>query len=134
MKETREARKERQAQEAWRMVDCLRRAGNLVEPEVAVPNLDEHEWRVDYLLVAPAPLLGKQRIIAIEIQGFGFSHCGRVGWHRDIYKAQGIAANGWLYLPVTWEQVSNGDALESLARCGVRVDAQDCGQTFPAEK
>lgn len=61
---------------------------------------------------------------AVEIQGMGFSHLSRKGWLRDVLKAQAIAAAGWVYLPVTWEQVANGDALEALAKCGVRVQAK----------
>ena len=127
MRETKEARAERQAREEWQMAECLRRSGNLVEPEH--PVCTERKWRVDYLL-------NRERAfghpVAVEIQGFGFGHVGRAGWLRDIEKAQAIAANGWRYVPVTRDQVANGDALEALARCGVQVVApcpHDAGQT-----
>jgi len=117
VKETKEARKERQAQEEWQLVDVLRRAGNHVEPEQ--PVCKERKWRVDYLI-----LTGRRgnSPIAMEIQGFGFGHVGRTGWLRDIEKAQAIAARGWRYVPLTREDVANGDGLEALARCGVRVE------------
>ena len=127
MKETKEARKERQAREEWRFVDVLRHAGNIVEPEY--PVCSERKWRVDYLVN------GERQFghpVAIEIQGFGFGHVGRTGWLRDIEKAQAIAARGWRFVPMTRDQVANGDGLEALARCGVRVTA-DRGGTFPAE-
>jgi hypothetical protein len=114
VKETKEARRERQAQEEWTFVDVLRRAGNIVQAEVRV--CTDRMWRVDYLITA------NDRPVAVEIQGFGFGHVGRAGWLRDIDKAQSIAANGWAYVPVTREQVANGDALEALARCGVKVE------------
>ena len=100
------------------MVEALRRAGNFVDPEYAV--CKERKWRVDYLV---GDSMGPS--IALEIQGFGFGHVGRAGWLRDIEKAQAIAANGWLYVPVTRDQVANGDALEALARCGVAVEAKE---------
>jgi len=48
VKESKEARRERQALEEWQFIDVLRRAGNLVEPEVFVT--PERKWRVDYLV------------------------------------------------------------------------------------
>jgi len=116
-KETKEARKERQAREEWQMVECLRRAGNRVEAEVRV--CEERKWLVDYLLTTTK---SGPYIFAIEIQGWGFGHVGRTGWLRDIEKAQAIAANGWLYVPVTREDVANGEALEALHRAGVAVE------------
>jgi len=110
-KESKDQRKVRQAAEELLFVDVLVRAGNAVHPEVPVRK--DRKWRVDYLINGR---------IAVEIQGWGFGHVGRAGWLRDIEKAQAIAANGWLYVPVTREQVRNGDALEALARCGVKVD------------
>jgi len=98
------------------MVEVLRLAGNRVEPEYQV--CAERKWRVDYFIVPTDHF----RPIALEIQGFGFGHVGRTGWLRDIEKAQAIAANNWLYVPVTREQVANGDALEALSRCGLRLE------------
>jgi len=115
MKETKEARKERQAQEEWRMVEVLRAAGNRVDAEFRV--CEDRKWRVDYLITYGH----RPRVVAVEIQGFGFGHVGRAGWLRDIAKAQAIAANGWLYVPVTREQVASGDALEALSRAGVAM-------------
>ena len=118
MKETKEARKERQAVEERKMIDCLRRAGNLVEAEH--PVCPERRWRVDYLLNR---LRQYGHPVALEIQGFGFGHVGRTGWLRDIEKAGAIAANGWRYVPVTREMVANGDALDALAKAGVAVES-----------
>lgn len=112
MKESKQDRAERQARDEWQMVDVLRRAGNTVDPEVTVT--PERKWRVDYLVNGN---------VAVEIQGFGFGHVGRAGWLRDIEKAQAIAANRWLYVPVTRDHVADGTALEALSRCGVPVEA-----------
>ena len=111
MKESREARAERQARQEWLFVNVLRRAGNQVDAEVEVT--PDRKWRVDYVV---------NDEIAVEIQGFGFGHVGRAGWLRDIEKAQWIAVRGWLYVPVTREQIASGDALEALSRCGVAVE------------
>ena len=119
MKESKEARKERHAREEWQLIDLLRRAGNLVEAEVRVSPV--RRWSLDYLINRERPF---GHPVAMEIQGFGFGHVGRTGWLRDIEKAQAIAANGWLYMPVTREQVANGDGLEALSRCGVRVESK----------
>ena len=127
MNESKEQRRERQQIAEWQFVDVLRRAGNLVEPEH--PVCKERKWRVDYLVN------GERQFghpVALEIQGWGFGHVGRAGWLRDIQKAQAIAANGWLYVPMTREDIKSGDGLEALAKCGVRVTA-DRGSTFPAE-
>jgi hypothetical protein len=120
VKEDKEARKERQASEEWTLLDVLRRSGNHVESEV--PVTPERRWRVDHVL---------NNKIALEIEGYG-RHQSWVGWHADLEKYNSVAARGWLLVRVTREMVGNGDALESLAGCGVRVTA-DRGGTFPAE-
>ena len=120
MRETKAERAERQAREEWQMIDVLRRAGNLVEPEYKFINRHTgHFFRLDYLLN------GERQFglpVALEIQGFGFGHVGRTGWLRDIVKAQQIAEHGWRFVPVTRDQVADGEALEALARAGVRVE------------
>ena len=121
MKETKEARRERQALDEWRFLDVLRRAGNTVDSEVLV--MLSRKWRVDHVI---------NDEIAVEIQGWGFGHVGRTGWLRDIEKAQAIAARGWRYVPMTREDIKSGDGLEALAKCGVRVTASR-GGTVPAE-
>lgn len=127
-KESKEDRATRQQIEEWQLVEVLRRAGNTVDAEVNVT--PERKWRVDYLisdLVGVSPVhshLARRRFIAVEIQGWGFGHVGRTGWLRDIQKAQAIAANGWLYVPVTRDEIADGTALEALARCGVKVEAR----------
>lgn len=120
MKETREERRERQSLEKWQLMDVLRRAGNAVEEEVTLTGT---RYIVDVVVTAPS-----SRTFAVEIQGIGLSHLSRAGWLRDILKAQAIAAAGWWYVPVTWQQVHDGDALEALARCGVQVEADNQGQ------
>jgi len=47
-------------------------------------------------------------------------------------KNNAIAAQGWRLVQVTRAQIANGEALEALAQCGVRVTA-DRGGTYPAE-
>ena len=120
MKEPKDARKERQAVEEWRMVECLRLAGNTVAAEVEI--VPSRKWRVDYVLNGE---------VALEIEGYG-RHQSWAGYHSDITKYNAVAARGWLLVRVTREMVGNGDALESLAGCGVHVTA-DRGGTFPAE-
>jgi len=122
VKEAPEVRKERQSIEEWQFCEVLRRAGNTVDAEVNVT--PERKWRVDYLIYSRWARVR----IALEIQGWGFGHVGRAGWLRDIEKAQAIAANGWLYVPVTRDQVADGTALEALARCGIQVEAPVAGR------
>lgn len=95
-------------------MECLRRAGNQVDAEVKIENRlhPPYPYRVDYVI---------NDEIAVEIQGVGFSHGGRKGQARDVAKAQVIASKGWLYCPVTRQDVKDGEALEALHRCGVRV-------------
>jgi len=112
VKESPEARKERQSLEEWQFCEVLRRAGNTVDAEVNVT--PERKWRVDYVI---------NQEIAVEIQGIGFSHGSRAGIQRDIDKAQAIAARGWLFVPVTRQHVKDGTALEALNKCGVKVEA-----------
>jgi hypothetical protein len=109
--ESKDARRERQAIEEWQMLEVLRRAGNTIDSEVLLA--PPRKWRVDHVI---------NDEIAVEIQGFGFGHVGRAGWLRDIDKAQAIAARGWFYVPMTREQIKNGDALEALSKCGVAVE------------
>lgn len=116
-KESKEVRAERQAREEWQLVDVLRRAGNLVEPEH--PVCAERKWRVDYLL-------NRERAyghpVALEIQGVGFGHHRFAGIMNGYEKGNAIAANGWRLVQVTRAQVASGEALEALARCDVRVE------------
>ena len=113
MKETKPERKVRQDWEETQLVRVLEAAGNQVSPEFEFENRHTGRmFRLDYLVN------GK---VAVEIQGFGFGHVARKGWLRDIVKAQQIAEHGWLFCPCTREHVANGEALEALARCGVRV-------------
>jgi hypothetical protein len=114
VKESKEARKERQQQERWQLVDVLRRAGNRVDEETKVPG---SEYVVDVTVLTP-----DSRCFAVELQGIGFSHLSRKGFLRDIDKAQAVAAARWIWFPVTWAQVHSGDALEAMHRCGVKVE------------
>jgi hypothetical protein len=119
-KESKEARAERQAREEWRFVDVLRRAGNHVEAEVTVT--PERKWRVDYLIDSTDPN-SHGSTIALEIQGIGFGHHSFGAIMKTYEKSNAIAAQGWRLVQVTRAQVANGEALEALARCGVRVEA-----------
>lgn len=121
MKETKEARKERQAAEEQLFVDVIIRAGNSIHPEV--PVCKERKWRVDYLVNGD---------IALEVQGIGFGHHSFGAIMKTYEKNNAIAAQGWRLVQVTRAQIANGEALEALARCGVRVTA-DRGGTYVAE-
>ena len=110
-KESKEARSERQARDEWQMIDVLRRAGNEVVPEATVT--PERKWRVDYVI---------NNSIALEIQGIGFGHHSFGAIMKTYEKNNAIAAQGWRLVQVTRAQVANGEALEALARCGVRVE------------
>ena len=117
MKESKESRKERQAREEWLMVDVLRRAGNVVEPEVIVH--PERKWRVDYLVMGP-----QGSPVAVEIQGIGFGHHSFGAIMGTYQKNNAIAARGWRLIQVTRAQVANGEALEALAQAGIQVEPQ----------
>jgi hypothetical protein len=122
-KETKEQRKERQGLQRWQLCDVLRRAGNRVDEEVKLLN---SSYVIDVTVLTP-----DSRCFAVEIQGMGFSHLSRKGWLRDILKSQAVAAAGWTYIPVTWTQVADGEALEALARCGVNVEAPNASTENP---
>jgi len=111
-KESKEQRAERQAREELQMIDVLRRAGNKLEPEATVT--PERKWRVDYVI---------NNTIALEIQGIGFGHHSFGAIMKTYEKNNAIAAQGWRLVQVTRAQVASGEALEALARCGVRVEA-----------
>ena len=130
MRESKEARKERQAKELWTFVDVLRRAGNIVEEEVPLfnPKL-ETNWRIDLTLPKAEVLwqsgnvtFGHNSPIALEIDGIGFSHGSRAGIIRDREKGREAVIAGYRLLRVTREEIGNGDALELLARAGVQTE------------
>lgn len=110
MKETKPERKVRQDWEETQFVRVLCAAGNRVVAEAAVNT--ERKWRIDYLINSD---------IALEIQGIGFGHHSFGAIMKTYEKNNAIAANGWRLVQVTRAQVANGEALEALARCGVRV-------------
>ena len=112
MKEMKDERKVRQAAEELLFVDVLVRAGNAVHPEM--PVTPERKWRIDYLVNGN---------LALEIQGIGFGHHSFGAIMKTYEKNNAIAAQGWRLVQVTRAQVANGEALEALARCGVRVEA-----------
>jgi len=117
VKESKEERRERQAQEEWQFIEVLRKAGNLVDPEVVV--IPSRKWRVDYLIN------GERQFghpVALEIQGIGFGHHSFSAIIKTYEKNNAIAANGWRLVQVTRAQVANGDALEALSKAGVRVE------------
>jgi hypothetical protein len=112
VKETKEARRERQAVEEWQFLDVLRRAGNSIDSEVLVA--PPRKWRVDHVI---------NDKIALEIQGIGFGHHSFGAIMKTYEKNNAIAARGWRLVQVTRAQVADGMALEALARAGVRVTA-----------
>lgn len=115
-RESKEARKERQAIEEWQMIELLKRCGASIEAEVPIskPEDDGRPWRVDYIID------GK---VALEIEGYG-RHQSWKGWHSDLAKYNWLSALGLRLVRVTREMVANGDALEALARCGVAVEGK----------
>jgi len=116
VKESKDERKVRQDYEEMQFVNVLRSAGNLVQPEH--PVCSDRKWRVDYLIN------GERQFghpIALEIQGIGFGHHSFGAIMKTYEKNNAIAAQGWRIVQVTRAQVANGEALEALARCGVRV-------------
>ena len=118
MRETKDERKVRQDWEETQLVRVLEDAGNIVQAEVLVT--PDRKWRVDYLI-----LTGRRgnSPIALEIQGIGFGHHSFGAIMKTYEKNNAIAAQGWRLVQVTRAQVANGEALEALARCGVRVTA-----------
>jgi hypothetical protein len=120
MNETREARRERQAQELWRFVDVLKRAGNTVEEEVKFH--PDRKWRID--LVITGPHHGPQSLdpIALEIEGRG-RHQSFYGYAADLEKYNWVTIQGYRLIRVTRDMIANGDALELLAQAGVNVEA-----------
>ena len=127
MRETKDERKVRQDWEETQLVRVLEDAGNIVQAEVLVT--PDRKWRVDYLI-----LTGRRgnSPIALEIQGIGFGHHSFGAIMKTYEKNNAIAAQGWRLVQVTRAQVASGEALEALARCGVRVEApcqHSSGQT-----
>ena len=128
MRESKEARKERQAVEFTQFLDVLRRAGNVVEEEVKFH--PERKWRLDVTLPKAEVVWTSENVsfghsspIAIEIDGVGFSHGSRAGIRRDREKGREAVIAGYRLLRVTREEIGNGEALELLSRAGVRVQA-----------
>lgn len=111
------------------LIDLLRRAGNTVEEEVPLRNPETgKDWRIDVVVNASrSGIMDSGWHFAIEIDGYGLSHVGRKGWHRDRDKGNAITIAGYRLLRFTWEQIGNGDALEILARCGVNVEDRSSG-------
>lgn len=124
MKETKEARKERQRIEEWQFIEVLRAAGNVIAAEVQLPNVENprYPYRIDYML---------NHEVALEIEGYG-RHQSWKGWHSDVRKYNLVAASGFLLIRVTRAMVANGDALEALAQAGVRVTPAPSG-TYKGE-
>ena len=112
MRETKDERKVRQDWEETQLVRVLEDAGNIVQAEVLVT--PDRKWRVDYLINGN---------LALEIQGIGFGHHSFGAIMKTYEKNNAIAAQGWRLVQVTRAQVASGEALEALARCGVRVEA-----------
>ena len=125
MRESKEARKQRQAVEYTEFLDVLRRAGNVVEEEVRFHR--KRKWRLDVTL-PKADLVwtygtssfGFSSPIALEIEGRG-RHQSFYGYSKDIEKYNEVTLAGYRLLRVTRDMIGNGEALELLSRAGVRV-------------
>lgn len=132
----RRVRAEIQARELAQFVNVLKAAGNVVECEIrfdarpadstAEPPIPR-KWKFD--LAMPNCQLGKQfylaaryENIAIEIEGYG-RHQSMKGFTDDVSKYAEAFAQGWILLRVTRKMIANCEALDYLARRGVRVDA-----------
>lgn len=113
MKESAEARMERQARERWQFIEVLRRAGNIVEEEFRFAA--DRRWRVDLYL----PDHG----IFVEIEGLNGRHQSMAGFRADLEKYGEAFARGYDVLRVSRAMVADGTALELLARRGVNVEA-----------
>jgi len=134
VKETKEARKERQHQELWRFISVLRSAGNIAVEEFAFdmrpadssqsPAIPRR-WKFD--LVMPTCITDRGYVdntpenIAIEIEGFG-RHQSMKGFTADLDKYGEAFAQGWTLLRVSRKMIADGTALDYLARRGVRVE------------
>ena len=111
MKESAEARMERQKLERWQLIDVLRRAGNTVDEEVQFH--PERKWRIDLVV---------NGTFAVEIEGRG-RHQSFYGYSQDIEKYNQVTIAGLRLLRVTRDMVANGEALEVLSQAGVKVEA-----------
>ena len=120
MRESKEAREDRQAHELWDFVALLRRAGNVVEEEVKFH--PTRKWRLD-LLITPnlRPGYYENLPIALEIEGRG-RHVSFHGYAADMEKYNEVTIAGYRLLRVIREEIGNGDALELLAKAGVQVE------------
>ena len=113
MKESAEARMERQARERWQFIDVLRRAGNEVEEEFKFH--PDRRWRCDLYL--------PEHRIVVEIEGMGGRHQTMVGFKNDAEKYAELFAMKYDLLRVLRPWVADGTALDLLARRGVEVEA-----------
>lgn len=115
VKESAEARMERQSRERWQFIEVLRRAGNVVVEEVKFH--PERKWRADLYL--------PDHEILIEIEGLNGRHQSMAGFRADLEKYGEAFAMGYDVLRVSRQMVADGTALELLARRGVSVEAND---------
>jgi len=138
-RETKEARKERQARELWAFIEVLRRAGNVVEEEFAFdmrpadssqsPPIPR-KWKFDLVMPGCKRHLNRNgsavryEDIAIEIEGLNGRHQSTKGFLADVSKYGEAFAQGWVVLRVTRQMIADGTALDILARRGVRVEGK----------
>ena len=145
-RESKEDRAERQAQELWRFITVLAAAGNVVEEELwfdqreADPSQSPpipRKWRFDIAMPGCKRHLNsngsgvRYESIAIEIEGYG-RHQSMKGFNDDLTKYGEAFAQGWTLLRVSRAMIADGQALDLLARRGVRVEApcpHSSGQT-----
>ena len=145
-RESKQDRADRQAQELWRFITVLAAAGNVVEEELwfdqreADPSQSPpipRKWRFDIAMPGCKRHLNsngsgvRYESIAIEIEGYG-RHQSMKGFNDDLTKYGEAFAQGWTLLRVSRAMIADGQALDLLARRGVRVEApcpHDAGQT-----
>ena len=144
MRESKQDRSDRQAQELWRFIQVLAAAGNVVEEELrfdqreADPTQEPpipRKWRFDVAMPTTRLWIPGSHLrienIAIEVEGFG-RHQSMAGFVGDLEKYSEGFAQGWTILRVSRAMIADGTALDMVARRGVRVEApcpHDAGQT-----
>ena len=141
MRESKQDRAERQAQELWRFIQVLAAAGNVLEEELRFDGRDPdpsqeppipRKWRFDVALPYCRNYMnGQYENIAIEIEGYG-RHQSMQGFTADLEKYAEAFAQNWTVLRVSRAMIADGTALDVLARRGISVGApcpHSSGQT-----
>jgi hypothetical protein len=134
LRETKAERAVRHDYELSQFVRVLQAAGNVVETELAFDMRPSdssqsppipRKWKFDVVLpqvsISNAYVDANMHRIAIEIEGYG-RHQSMKGFTADVSKYLEAFAQGWVLMRVTRQMISDGTALDALARRGVRVE------------